>query len=351
MEILLPTDGAVPPVGARVRISGEMGRAYDAPRLRAEQVDVLAVGARPLPARLTSPPTAAHEWRLVILSGVVTDVHKLGDRWRAEVSLGGHSMVVNGLSGARIEAATIVEGRHATVIGIVRRPYPGASDRRWSVVPRGPDDVVIGDAGSGGGAGGADGSSSAGSGGSGQAAPQGSGAAGVPDVDLIALADHVGQVVRVGGLVTELAPDGFLLDDGTAIGRIALAGEAAEYLPLIEPGDALNATGRVEADGTGFRIVVDEAAGLVRVGDPTAAAAELTGASPSALPNGATADAPRLAGGLFGGVEPGAAGMAGVVLLSGLSLAITGLRRHRARRLLAARVAARLARVAEAPPG
>ena len=43
--------------------------------------------------------------------------------------------------------------------------------------------------------------------------------------------------------------------------------------------------------------------------------------------------------------------MAGVVLLSGLSLAITGLRRHRARRLLAARVAARLARVAAAPPG
>ena len=150
VEILLPTDGAVPPIGARVRVSGEMGRAYDAPRLRAERVDVLAVGARPLPATLTSPPTAAQEWRLVILSGVVTDVHKLGDRWRAEVSLGGQSVVVNGLSGARIEAATIVEGRRATVIGIVRRPYPGASDRRWSVVPRGPDDVVIGDAASGG---------------------------------------------------------------------------------------------------------------------------------------------------------------------------------------------------------
>ena len=86
--------------------------------------------------------------------------------------------------------------------------------------------------------------------------------------------------------MTELAPDGFLLDDGTAIGKIVLTGEAAEYLPLIEPGDALNATGRVEADGTGFRIVVDEAAGLVRVGDPTAASAELAAGAPASATAG-----------------------------------------------------------------
>ena len=44
LEILLPTDGAVPPIGARIRVSGEIGRAYDAPRLRADDVTVIASG-------------------------------------------------------------------------------------------------------------------------------------------------------------------------------------------------------------------------------------------------------------------------------------------------------------------
>ena len=36
LEILLPADAAVPPVGARIRVAGQIGRAYDAPRLRAD---------------------------------------------------------------------------------------------------------------------------------------------------------------------------------------------------------------------------------------------------------------------------------------------------------------------------
>jgi hypothetical protein len=352
LEILLPTDAAVPPVGARIRVGGEIGRAYDAPRLRADDVTVIAVGARPLPLALSSGPTAANEWRLVVVAGVVSDVHKLGDRWRAELTLGGNVVVVNGLAGARIAAATIVEGRHATVIGIVRRPYPGASDRRWSVVPRGPADVEIGGVASSG-EGSSGGGGASGTAGSGSAAGSGaSGAPGVPDVDLATLADHVGQTVRVGGLVEELAPDGFLLNDGTAIGQVALTGEAAEYLPLVEPGDALNATGRVEASGDHFRVVVTTAAGLVRVGDPTADAA-VSGAVTTAA--GAVASGPpassRLAGGLLGPVEPGTAGVAGVVLVSALSLAVTAVRRRRARRLLAARVGARLAGIAGSPAG
>ncbi|HET9344223.1 MAG TPA: lamin tail domain-containing protein [Candidatus Limnocylindrales bacterium] len=348
LEILLPTDGAVPPIGARVRVAGEIGRAYDAPRLRAESVTVLAVGARPLPVTLTAPPTAAHEWRLVVVSGTVADVHKLGDRWRAELTLGRDAVVVNGLAGARIPAATVVEGRRATVIGIVRRPYPGASDRRWSVVPRGPADLVVAGTAAGGGPGGG-GPDGRGPGGTG-AGSTSSEAGSAPDVDLVALADHLGKVVRVGGLVTELVADGFLLDDGTAIGRIVLIGEAAEYLPLVEPGDALNATGVVEQEDDEVRVVVSEAAGLARVGDPTADTGVLGTADPppAAWASPGTA---RIAGGLLGTVEPGAVGVAGVVLLSALSLAITGLRRRRARQLLAARVAARLARVTGPPAG
>ena len=40
---------------------------------------------------------------------------------------------------------TLVEGRTATIVGIVRRPYPGATDRRWSIAPRSPADVVVGE--------------------------------------------------------------------------------------------------------------------------------------------------------------------------------------------------------------
>ena len=117
-----------------------------------------------------------------------------------------------------IPATTLVEGRTATVTGIVRRPYPGAADRRWSIAPRSPADLVIG-ANRSGGPGGDTSDPGARSG------PDGTrvdGLATTPNVDLVDLAGHVGRNVRVGGLVTELTPDGFLLDDGTAIGQVVL---------------------------------------------------------------------------------------------------------------------------------
>jgi hypothetical protein len=261
--------------------------------------------------------------------------------------------VVTGLAGARIPASTLVEGRTATIVGIVRRPYPGATDRRWSIAPRSPADVTVGPAGTGaGGSGSGGGDGGSGNGVVGQpgtgaiAGAAGSGAT-VPDVDLVDLAGHVGQVVRVGGLVTELAPDGFLLDDGTAIGRVALTGAAAEYLPLLEPGDALNATGRVEGAADAYRVVVDDPAGLVRVGDPTldqSATTPLDGTA-AELESAGPVPASRLAGGLLGPDAPGAAGVVGIMLISAASLAVTVLRRRRAQRRTAARVAARLASV------
>jgi hypothetical protein len=175
------------------------------------------------------------------------------------------------------------------------------------------------------------------------------GDAGVPDTDLVALAEHVGQTVRVGGLVQELAADGFVLDDGTAIGRVVLTGDAAAYLPMLELGDALNATGRVELDGEEPRVVVADSAGLVLVGDLAGATQGPAGASQSgsALDDGRPAPR-RLAGGLLGPLEPGTAG-AGIVLVTALSLAVTALRRRRSRRLLAARIGARLAGLAASP--
>jgi hypothetical protein len=168
----------------------------------------------------------------------------------------------------------------------------------------------------------------------------------VPDVDLAHLAAHVGEVVRVGGLVTELVADGFLLEDGTAVGRVSLVGEAAAYQPLLESGDALNAIGRVERDDAGFRVVVADPAGLVRVGQPTAdGAIDAASGEPDNGLQAASTPAPnRLAGG-FLGYDVGSVSLLGILLASVASVAVTALRRLRAKRALAARVAARLASV------
>ena len=351
LEILIPTDGRAPAVGSRIRAQGTIGRAWDAPRLKATRIDVLATGIRTVPATLHRPPTAALEWRLVQVAGTVVEVHKLGDRWRAELSVGTERVVISGLAGARIPVTTLAVGRHATVTGVARRPYPGATDRRWSVVPRSQADVVV-SAGSGGGGDGSSSGQSTPSGPDGSAAPAGGSAP--LDVDLVALGEHVGQTIRVGGLVSELLSDGFLLDDGTAVGRVRLGGSAADYLALLETSDAVNATGTVESEGSGYVVVVDEAAGLVRAGDPDqgatigpAASADVVIPSASADPAGAR----QLAGGLLDAAFPGAAGLLGLALASVASVAVTVLRRYRGRRQLARRMASRLATFAGTPGG
>jgi hypothetical protein len=50
------------------------------------------------------PARPAHEWRLVTITGRVASVHKLGDRWRAEITVGGKAAVVVGQPGAGIRA-------------------------------------------------------------------------------------------------------------------------------------------------------------------------------------------------------------------------------------------------------
>ena len=132
-----------------------------------------------------------------------------------------------------------------------------------------------------------------------------------------------------------------------------LSGSAADYIALLEAGDAVNVTGRVLAEGGGFAIVVDAAAGLVRAGDPGDVLPTPVGAT--GLPDPAIGDqardadagaaqaTPRLAGGLLDVAFPGELGIVGVVFASVVSILLTGLRRYRTRRRLARRVAARLA--------
>jgi hypothetical protein len=244
------------------------------------------------------------------------------------------------------------------VTGIARRPFPDATDRRFAVTPRFPADVRV----AGGTAPGtakdaiAAGKDSAGGmNGTDPGSSTDAYGSGAEDVDLVGLDSKVGRLVRVGGLVVELRPDGFTLDDGTGIGRVVVRGPALEELPLIEPEDALNAIGHVEATADGAIVAVDDPAGLIQAGDPIPADA-------SASPAADLADAPvasssasgagaRLAG--LGGtlpLDPGAAGLGTLLAISAASLAVTLLRRGQARRRMAARIARRLATFAGSPP-
>ncbi len=346
VEVLVPAGAPAPSIGTRVAVVGTVGRAYGAPRLAAAIVDTLGTGGSRPPLELRSAPGPAHEWRLARLSGTIVDVTRMGSRWRAELAVAGARVPVAGMTGAGIPSTLLAEGRRATVVGIVRRAHPSATARRFAIVPRSPPAHSIGPA------------ESVASGSRGGSAREPD--AGVPssagplDADLADLEQRVGEVVRVGGLVVELASDGFELDDGTAVGSVVLVGEASAYLPLIEPGDALNATGRVERRDDAIVVRVTDPAGIARVGELTAPAPAAEGTVPP-RPS-AAADPPRAAalGDPFGLGGPGTAGLAWLVLVSMASLAVTLLRRQRTHRRLLARVAARVAAVAgeggAAPP-
>jgi hypothetical protein len=172
------------------------------------------------------------------------------------------------------------------------------------------------------------------------------------------LADHVGATVRVGGLIVDVMHDSISIDDGTAIGHVVLTGEAATYLPLLEPADAVNIVGRVRrSDGGTLEVVADAGSAVARVGDPTLGEAEdaaIEPAEPGVAGGPESMDprprAPMAAGGGLLDTGPLGAGLAapltGLVSLAAISLAsvgITILRRRRADRRLARKVVQRLA--------
>jgi hypothetical protein len=133
-----------------------------------------------------------------------------------------------------------------------------------------------------------------------------------------------------------------------------LAGAALDRLPLIEPEDALNAIGRVEARPDGPVVVVDQPGGIIQAGDPVAVGA--TGpetstdpASTSAEPSAAAAPEadPGIRFAALGGgswpAPPEVAGLGTLLAISAVSLVVTLLRREQSRRRLATRIAGRLA--------
>jgi hypothetical protein len=286
----------------------------------------------------------------VRLAGTVVSVERIGDRWKADLRLAnGDRVPVLGQAGAAIPSTAIVAGASATIVGIVKRPYPTATDRRFAVLPRGRADISINP--------GAGGSGSAGGSGPGPAAGASTGGRGpdgqqaldvTPDTDLATLFEHVGAEVRVGGLVSELTSDGFLLDDGTAVGRLVLGGDAAVLLPHIQPGDAVAARGTVTQVGEELRVIVANAAGLVRVGDLGEALPVAPG--PPGSPGPTTAISYAAPATLNdAGVLPTELSVATLGGLSAVSLLVTLLRRRAVARRSRALVLARLAAVSRGP--
>jgi len=344
IEVLLPSGSESPAVGTRLRVTGATGRAYSAPRIAAANVASLGKGGAITPVALGRPPAERDEWQLVRISGTVEKVERLGDRWRAEIVLAnGGRAPVHGQAGAGIPSTAIVVGRPVTVTGIVRRPYPTATDRRFAVLPRDGHDLALGPA--------ANGSGNASGSGSG-AAPGRDGAAGpspsplgvdiTPDTDLAVLADHVGERVRVGGLIARLTDDGFDLDDGTALAQVVLRGSMSDLLPHLRVGEAIAATGVVELEGGAAIVVVDDEGALFRVGSlgqalPIAGSA---GPEASVLPDG---DASLNADAIGLGPDFMPASALTLVGLALLSIAATVVRRQVQRRRLRAVLVARLA--------
>ncbi len=344
---LAAPDAAVRP-GVRLRVTGVIGRAWGAPRLRASSVTVLGT-ATPRVIDLRVAPGPATEWHLARLSGTISSIHRTGSRWVAELDTGFATVPLIGLDGAGIPATGLDVGRRATVTGIVRRPYPTAADRRYQLVPRQPADLELGAAptatgssgpGSGAGAPGATGDPSH---------PGASNSAAATPADLRDLPSLVGQRVHVGGLVGTLEADGFQLDDGTASARVVLTGDAADLIAVVGPGDALNADGTVELRDEVVLVVSDPAA-LVLVGalggvDATSSVAPAVAAGLVVLDSAAP--------GLRIGGEPptdptGAVALSIIVAGTavGVGIAAYAARRRRDRRRLRARILERVRTVA-----
>jgi hypothetical protein len=346
IEVYLPPDLRAPALGTRIRVEGTVGRAWGAPRLRAATVTDLGAGAAIPPRTLSGAASEATEWQLARVAGTISDVTRLGDRWRADVRVGSVTILVTGLPGADIPSTSLIEGRSITVIGIVRRPYPTATDRRWTVIPRGAWDVALGPATNSPASAAARGrSASSGS----EAGPPGAGpsreGAVVQTIDLVALGEHVGALVRVAGLVEARTPRGFTLDDGTALNLVELRGDVAAFLDLVEAGDALGVLGRVETGDDGDPIVVaSDPAGLVRLGSLGEAVPIVAEARPAATVNAALRplDSAGLANAIEG-PEAGWFGVVGLVFAAASSLFVTALRRRQAHRRLVIGVATRLA--------
>lgn len=251
--VVLPDATEVPPVGMRVHVTGRVGRWETGPIVTASNVsaegELEAVG----PSAVSGPLDASLEWRLVRVCGRIDRFTPAGARWRVDMVVDGHPVVVLGEPAAAIALTKTSLGRLAVVTGIVRRSTSDSTV--FQLLPRTSLDFLLGPAP------GASGAASAhGSAGSSGLAP----GTGAPSeafdssyVGIDSLRAHVGQTVTMAGLITETARDVVTIDDGT--GQVRIGSLSADVLDVLEPGDAIEVTGRVRQDAQGLIIDADPA--------------------------------------------------------------------------------------------
>jgi hypothetical protein len=236
----------------------------------------------------------------------------------------------------------------ATITGIVRRAWPTASDQRFSIVPRDPDDVRLGPApaANGTGGGGTDTGDASGDtrgdatavadGGTGPGGSDavGADASGAVVARLADLPRLVGRRVRIGATVATSDGTTITLRDGSATGRVRLTGELPSGEAPLEPGEVVNVTGTVaRPEGRGDPEVVAAPADLTRASRlalPSAAAAPLTTVTAEVtVPDGVSPDATGSQA-----AHPGTPWLALVtVVLAAIVLAIGGAFAWRDRRI------------------
>jgi hypothetical protein len=258
-------EGVTLQVGQSVRVTGPVGTYYGAPQLTATvatrlgDANIQAVSVR------AAPLAAALEWRLVTVSGQVESVHRDGDTWRAELLMTGGGIPIAGLSRSGIESTALLEGRTATIVGIVKRAYPTASDQRFAVVPRTTADIRLAQAGSDAqqasnhaviGGESSWSNSSLGAAISG-ASPIATDVLAASAVLLADLAAYEGVEVSVGGVVINVDGIAVTIDDGTETALVRLPSIAAGSGMAIQAGDLLNVRGLVLRNANGeLEIVV-----------------------------------------------------------------------------------------------
>jgi hypothetical protein len=288
-------EGITARAGDRLRVTGQVGTYYNAPQLTATTATRAGdTAVQPLLVR-AAPVAATLEWRLVVVTGTVESVHRDGDAWRAELTMPGGGLPIVGLERSGIDSTALVEGREATVTGIVKRAYPTASDQRFAVVPRTAADIKLGQQSAG--ASDAPGAPG-GQGGSGDNPwgtvvasddpyaessnePASPGEQPAQSVPIAELSSHLGGLVSVGGVVVAVETARFTIDDGTGVAAVVLEGEAAATVVGVSMRDLLNVTGTVTQSAAG--------ALEIRVDDPLAVT-WLDVASPSAqITTGASA--------------------------------------------------------------
>jgi hypothetical protein len=251
VAVVLPAGADVPHVGMRVRVTGTVGTWESGPTVLASQVlvqgELQAVGPRPV----AGPLDGSLEWQLVQVCGRVDRVTRAGSRWRADLTVDGHPVVVLGEPAAAITVATTAVGRLAAVTGIVRRST--SDSKAFQLLPRTVLDFHLGPAPDA--LGGAAVQRPAGSSGAASMSLSYAGAA-PRSVGIDSLAAYLGRSATIAGLVTATTSGTVTIDDGT--GEVRVGGHsAATAIEMLEPGDAIEVTGLVQSDDRGLIIEAD----------------------------------------------------------------------------------------------